>query len=415
VPQSSDAIFNSGDAEGHSPSFSDVLFQNERAMWWAEFDSIGEEAVRSNVDSNSYTPTGMKVARQWLARRESAQLRGDVQSIRALAEHVQRTASDSLRSELEELTLASRVDANSRAIVEIAANAKRNARAMVFIGVVTSLFSLCAIMMVLASSRQVASNTKQASAQPSRPKQALVRLPPPAAAPAEIRQASVIAPENAQKKQPSNTKQASAHPSRPKQALVRRPPPAVPPAELRQASAIPPENAQNRQMSNAPQIMSPELKPDGQSSAEVLALIADKVGGEGTINFTAQFHDMATGRDYTEELSYRASNVTIDPNRCLVGYQWHIEQDGRVVSDQYRTVQLRLAKSISVRSIDAEPGRRFSMRADPTVYVVKIARWDNASEDALYFRDKNMAERVGMATRHAMELCENEQQQFRRR
>ena len=178
MPQSSDAIFNSGDAEGHSPSFSDVLFQNERAMWWAEFDSIGEEAVRSNVDSNSYTPTGMKVARQWLARRESAQLRGDVQSIRALAEHVQRTASDSLRSELEELTLASRVDANSRAIVEIAANAKRNARAMVFIGVVTSLFSLCAIMMVLASSRQVASNTKQASAQPSRPKQALVRLPP---------------------------------------------------------------------------------------------------------------------------------------------------------------------------------------------------------------------------------------------
>jgi hypothetical protein len=338
-------------------------------LWWAEFDSVGEEAVRGYVERNSYTPTGMEIARQWLARREFLQLRGDVQSIRALAEQAQGTASESLRSASEALTLASRVDANSRDIVEIVANAKKNARTMVFVGMAASLFALCAIVMVLASSRQVAPNTKQASAQPSRPKQAVVRPLPPA----------------------------------------------VPPAETQQAPEIAPENAQQNKPSNALQINPSDLKPEGQSLAEALALIADKVGGEGTINFTAQFHDTGTGRDHTEQLSYKASNVTIDPNRCQMGYHWHVEQDGRAVSDQDRTVELRLAKSIAVTSIDADPGHRFSGRAYPKVYVVHIARWDNSSGDDLYFHDKRMAAWVGAATRHAVELCDNGEQQFRRR
>jgi len=369
VPKDSESIFDSEEASGHSLPFSDTSLQNERALWWAEFDSVGEEAVRGYVERNSYTPTGMEVARQWLERREFLQLRGDVQSIRALAEQAQATASESLGTASDALTLASRVDANSRAIVETAATAKRSARTMVFVGMVTSLFALSAIVMVLASSRQVAPNPKQASAQPSRPKQAVVRPLPPA----------------------------------------------VPPTETRQASAVPPENAQNKQPPNAPQITSPDLKPEGQSLAETLALIADKVGGEGTINFMAQFHDVATGRDHTEQLSYKASNVTIDPNRCQVGYHWHVEQGGRTVSDQDRTVELRLARSIGVTSIDAGSGRRFSVRAYPKVYVMHIARWDNASGDDLYFHDQRMAARVGMATRHAVELCDNGEQQFRRR
>jgi hypothetical protein len=196
---------------------------------------------------------------------------------------------------------------------------------------------------------------------------------------------------------------------------VRPLPPAVPPAETQQASVIPPENAQNKQTSNVPQINSIDLKPEGQSSAEVLALIADKVGGEGTINFTAQFHDMYTGRDHTEQLSYKASNVTIDPNRCQLGYHLHVEQDGRSVSDQDHTVELRLAKSIRVTPIDAEPGRRFFVRAYPKPHVVNIVRWDNSSGDSLYFHNKELAARVGAATRRAVELCDNEEQQSLRR
>lgn len=141
--------------------------------------------------------------------------------------------------------------------------------------------------------------------------------------------------------------------------------------------------------------------------AEALALVADKMGSEGKIRFTAQFHDAATGRDHAEQLSYEASNVTIDPNRCQIGYHWRAEQNGRVLSDQDRVVELRLAKSVGVTSIDAESGRRFSVRADPKIYVVHIARWDNVSGDSLYFLDNGMAARVAMATRRAVKLCDN--------
>ena len=242
-------------------------------MWWAEFDSVGEEAVRGYVERNSYTPTGMEAARQWFARRELLQLGEHVQSIRAPAERAQGSASESLSSASEPFTLASRVDANSRAIAEIAANAKKM-RTMVLVAMVASLFALCAIVMVLASSRRVAPNTKQPSAQPTGPKQDIARV---------LR-------------------------------------PAVHPAETQQPAAVLPENVKKKQSSNAPSINSPDLKPEGQSLAEVLALIGDRVGGEGTINFTAQFHDVATARDYNEQLSYEVSNVTIDPNRCQVGY-----------------------------------------------------------------------------------------------
>ena len=149
--------------------------------------------------------------------------------------------------------------------------------------------------------------------------------------------------------------------------------------------------------------------------AQALALIADKVGGEGPINFTAQFHEMATGRDHTEQLTYTAGNVTIDPNRCQVGYQWHVEQDGREISEQDRAIELRLARSIRVTSIDEESGRRYLVRTYPKVYLVHIARWDNASGDDLYFRDRGMAARVGTAMRQAVELCDNGEQHFRGR
>ena len=368
VPSNYDAIFHKGEAGGHNPSFPDISLQNERAMWWAEFDSVGEETVRGYVERNSYTPTGMEVAREWLARREFLQLRDDVQSLKAFAGRAGGTASES-QSASEISTLASQVDANSRAIVEIAATAKKDARTMFFVGMAASLLALCAIVVVLASSRQVAPNTKQASAQSSRPNQAVVRPLPPA----------------------------------------------VQPAETQQASAIPPENAGKRQLSNAHQIKSADLKPEGQSLRQSLTLIADKVAGEGTINFTAQFRDMATGRDQYDQRLYKASYVTTDPNRCQVRYHWHVEQGGSPVSDQDRTVDLRLAKGIRVTSIDGQSGRRVFVRAYPKVYVVNIAQRDNASAHNFYFYNKDMAARLVTGARRAVELCGKREPRFRGR
>jgi hypothetical protein len=373
VPNESDPVFCGGEASGQTPAFSDLSFQNERALWWAEFDSVGEEAVRGYVERNSYNPTGMEIARQWLARREFLQLRADMQSIKALAEQVQETASESLTRASQAVMLARQVDTDSRAIVEMAVAARKSARIMIFVGVATTLLALCAIVMALASSRQGASSAKQASAQPSHPEQAVVSPVPPV----------------------------------------------VPRAEEQQTSAIPPESAQDKPLPEAPRIAAPDAAPDaapeGQSLAATLAQIADRVSGEGAINFTAQFSDMVTGQGHSEQLSYRTSNVTIDPNRCRVGYHFNAERDGLAVSDQDDAIELRLAKSVTVTSIDAGSGTRFSVRTSPQVHVVRIARWDNVSGGDLYFRNRATAARVGAAIRRAVGLCANGEQQFRRR
>lgn len=146
---------------------------------------------------------------------------------------------------------------------------------------------------------------------------------------------------------------------------------------------------------------------------QALAFIADKVDGEGRISVLAQFHDAAADRDLVEQLSYEASDATIDPNRCRISFQWHAGQDGKETTEDH-VVELRLAKSIEVETVDQAltdlnmaAGHPFPVRAQPQAYVVHIARWDSASGDNLYFRDKDMAARVEEATRHALELCED--------
>jgi hypothetical protein len=159
------------------------------------------------------------------------------------------------------------------------------------------------------------------------------------------------------------------------------------------------------QQSSALRIKSADMKPEGHSLRESLALIADKVAGEGTVNFTAQFRDMVTGRDQYDQRLYNASYVTSDSNRCRVRYHWHVEQGARPVSDQSRTVDLRLAKSIRLTSIDGESGRRVFVRAYSKVYVVQIAARDNSSRHSFYFYNKDMASRIVAGARRAVALC----------
>lgn len=402
MPKDSVSIFNNDEPGGHVTPSSDVWFENERAMWWAEFDGVGEEAVRNSVERHSYPPTGMEVARQWLVRRELFHLSVDVQSIRALAAQAQEAAYKSLRIASEVFLLVSQAEADSRASVDTAAAAKTRPGTMALVGIVACLFGLSAMAMVLASSRQGNANTKQQHAQLIPAKHGVMRPLPQGVLPGKTRLVAEIQPENA-KKAPSSAPQIISHDMKPERRSV---------VETRQASAMPLKGVQRGQPSNSPQVIPRDLKQEGQPLAQLLALIADQLVGEGTIDFTTQFQDTATGRYDVEQLSYKASDVTIDPNRCQIGYQWHVEKDGKVLYDEVRTVELHLAKRLWVTSIDDETGGRYLARTYPKVYVVHIARWDNSSGDNLYFHDKDVAARVGSATRQALELCDNRGQQL---
>jgi hypothetical protein len=280
------------------------------------------------------------------------------------------------------------------------------------------------------ASRRVAQGTpaaKLASAQPTPRKQpgaqsGLRAAPrpvmPPAPPPqlATSQSGSLSAPLAAsQPAAPTAQPAPQPTPVLPSQPAARPAPPTVQPPETRLASATPPENnVQKKQPLNAPENKAPVTKLEGQSLAQALAFIADKVDGEGKISVLAQFPDATADRDLVKQLSYEASDATIDPNRCRVSFQWHLRQDGTETADRNRTIELRLIRNIKVETVDqaltdlnAAAGHPFPVHAQPEVYVVHIDRWDRPSGDDLYFRDKDMAVRVGAAAQHALDLCDD--------
>jgi hypothetical protein len=218
-------------------------------------------------------------------------------------------------------------------------------------------------------------------------------------------------------RQPSHSQQPTAQTAQPgakpsKLASLSAQPAGQPPPIL-QASASPQVNGTlKKHPSEMPQSSSAGEKLASESLEETLAFIADKLASQARINFTAEFHNPTDNSDIIEQLSYEASNASIDPNRCQLSFHWHIEQDGKGTRDRDRAIQLRLAKSIWVETADqalgdlnATAGHPFSVRASPEVYAVHIARWDSPSGDNLYFHDRAMAERIGDATKRALQLC----------
>jgi hypothetical protein len=247
--------------------------------------------------------------------------------------------------------------------------------------------------------------TRLASPQPMPPAplQPAAPLAPPAVRPPQTRLASAAPRGPATVPSPA-----------PSQLAARPAPPAVPSPETQPASASPQEN-------NVPKMRPPQAAANSSSGAktkvlsltQALAFIADKVEDEGRINVLAQFHDAAGDRDLVEQLSYEASGVTIDPNRCQLSFRSHMV-DGKGTTDQNRAIEFRLAKSIKVETADQAltdlnfaAGRPFPAHTDPQAYVVHIARWDSPSGDDLYFPGKDVATQVADVAQHALELCED--------
>ena len=157
----------------------------------------------------------------------------------------------------------------------------------------------------------------------------------------------------------------------------------------------------------------PEVQPFADKSLEeTLNFLGDRVAGQGGIGFTARFHNSAGKHDLVEQLSYEASNVSIDTNKCEVSFHWHVERDGQPTPDEDRVIELGVARNIRVETIDralssvnAASARNASVRVNPQVYAVHIAAKDAPSGDHLFFHDRDSAMQVGQAARHALKLC----------
>ena len=150
----------------------------------------------------------------------------------------------------------------------------------------------------------------------------------------------------------------------------------------------------------------------GQGLDETLGFIRDKTAQQGPINYAAATRDSADGRSWSNQFSAEASNVIADVPTCHLNFHWHTVVDGKVIFDGEGGIPFGMVNQVVVTSMDADIGRisaegghpTWTSNVTPAVWVVTTHRTSGPS-NSLDFRDRDLAERVARAMRHAAELC----------
>ena len=145
---------------------------------------------------------------------------------------------------------------------------------------------------------------------------------------------------------------------------------------------------------------------------KTFGFIRDKIAEQGLLNFASTTHDPATGQTWDNQFTAEASNVTPDEAACTVDLHWHSTVDGKAVQDMATTIQFKIVTSASVTSLDEDIARlnadgghaAWVTKMRPAIWVL-LVRKSNGHTNTVDFRDRDMAERVAKAMRHAADLC----------
>jgi hypothetical protein len=150
----------------------------------------------------------------------------------------------------------------------------------------------------------------------------------------------------------------------------------------------------------------------GQGLDETLAFIRDKVAQQGQISYTGVARDSADGHSWSYQASSEASNVTADAPTCNLNFHWHTVVDGKVGYDEEGGIPFGMVNQVVVTSMDADISRisaegghpTWTVKVTPAAWVVTAHRTDG-TKNSLDFHDRDLAERVARAMRHAAQLC----------
>jgi hypothetical protein len=150
----------------------------------------------------------------------------------------------------------------------------------------------------------------------------------------------------------------------------------------------------------------------GPSLGETLGFIRDKVSQQGVVAYSSSTHDSSDGQTWSTSFTVEASNVTSDVAGCRVDFHWRTFVNGKVGNDGDSGFPLRLITSVAVTTMDEDLNRlsaqgghpTWTSQVSPSIAVLTAFRSDGKS-NVVDFRDRNMAERVANAVRHAADLC----------
>ena len=143
-----------------------------------------------------------------------------------------------------------------------------------------------------------------------------------------------------------------------------------------------------------------------------LSFIRDKVAEQGMLAYASSTRDTANGQTWDNQFTVEASNVLRDDADCSVGFHWHSTVDGKPAQDLDSSIQFKIVTSVSISSMDDDVARLnangghagWISQMRPAVWVLLIHKSDGHT-NTVDFRDRDMAERVAKAMRHAAELC----------
>jgi hypothetical protein len=149
------------------------------------------------------------------------------------------------------------------------------------------------------------------------------------------------------------------------------------------------------------------------SKMETIAFISDKVNQQGVVNVAGYLHDNATGKDSLTRESWEQSKFVIDPRRkCRMGYHKKITINGNITVDSDFWAMLQGVLKVEVLPIE-QAWKRFDSRngdttltykADPSVSVVRLNVADGTYLDFAFY-EKDLADRVGKAFEHVVDIC----------
>jgi hypothetical protein len=150
----------------------------------------------------------------------------------------------------------------------------------------------------------------------------------------------------------------------------------------------------------------------GPSLNDTLQFIRDKVAADNVAVYASRVRDTRTNQTWGNDFRIEMSNVTFDPQTCLVSFHWHTMVNGETKQDfdsgipfgQVQGVRV-LSMVDEIREVDAAAGHpTWVSQITPPIWVL-VAKRSDGKVNTLNFHDRSMAERVSKAISHAAELC----------
>jgi hypothetical protein len=162
----------------------------------------------------------------------------------------------------------------------------------------------------------------------------------------------------------------------------------------------------------APRAHHPAQASKSPSLAVTLDFIRDKVAQQGQLAYASSTHDPDKNQTWDNQFTVEASSVTSDTSDCSIGFHWHSTVDGKQAQDMDSAIPFKVVTSVGISSMDDDVARlnakdghaAWVSQMRPAVWVLLMQRSDNRT-NTLDFHDRDMAERVAKAIRHAADLC----------